>query len=886
MKKDRYINIKGYNLATHYIRENVSCGGVAIYIDNKIDFKELTILREYSIDMECEFCGIYISELNLVVITLYRSPSAPIANFLTNLNSILNIVAKKDYHIVLAGDFNINFLSNTSQHTDIHNLLLSYNIHITNYTPTRITAHSNTCLDNICTNYETQKYSVQVINPHLSDHSGLHMSIQENTFVNKQNDTTGPDYIFNDSNIEFFYNKLANIDWDKIYNCKNNLHSYGNFHTKFYKEFKNCFTNKRTKNNRKNKHKLKIKSPELTQIKNTLNLLYDSMRCHNKPEIERLYKKYKIYYRRKISTMKINQNSDLIKNSKNKNQTMWKIINKERKENHKKTCTIDANVLNDFFLKTPVDLMKQLPKCSTDSATLMQTSNSRNPNTLFLYATDKYEVGDIIKNLKNTQSSDIYGFNIKVLKSVYNIISEPLAQIFNQCMTEGIFPLELKLAKIIPVHKKGSLEEPGNFRPISLLPTVSKVFEHIIKNRIVHFLNKNNIISSTQFGFIRNRSTIDALIKTVEYIYNNLNEGHIVALLLCDLKKAFDCMNYKILIQKLEYIGIRGVALKLLESYLTDRHQVVYSNGKYSNVEDVLQGVPQGSVLGPLLFILYINDLPINILEDSVNFADDVNFMCKSKQLATLNQKLESCLKAAIEWFSVNKLVLSTEKTKILTITTKRLDIEQENNVKFLGIIIDNKMSWKQHINELSGRLSKSIFMLRKIVNIVDVNVARIAYFAIFHSYINYGIVLWGLSTDTNRIFILQKRAIRLLAKVKMGTHCRPLFQKLKILTLPCLLIHNILLYTKKNIQNFCTHTDIHWHDTRNKNEILVPKVRLNIEKQNPFYYGPVLYNKLPAKIKDMNYKHFKQTTMNMLASHSFYNIEEYLSANLDLSIL
>ncbi|KAG5891096.1 hypothetical protein JTB14_036987 [Gonioctena quinquepunctata] len=294
--------------------------------------------------------------------------------------------------------------------------------------------------------------------------------------------------------------------------------------------------------------------------------------------------------------------------------------------------------------------------------------------------------------MKNSNAFDAYELNSKIIKSVADILADPLAILINNCFSSGTFPSTMKYSVVLPVLKKGSTDDINNFRPISIIPILGKIIEIILKQQLYNFLESNSLLCPGQFGFRKNRSTTQALLKVVSDIVEGLEKGKHSQLSLCDLSKAFDCVSHVILLQKMYFYGIRGLALDFFESYLGGRTQCVRLGGDLSNRKNISHGVPQGSVLGPLLFLIYINDLyyctsPIK----SVFFADDTTFVSQSTNLENVSTLAVDILNVAQVWFTSNKLKINIEKNQSLIVSSKT-NIPQEiaSNYLACNLMIDS----------------------------------------------------------------------------------------------------------------------------------------------------------------------------------------------------
>lgn len=417
--------------------------------------------------------------------------------------------------------------------------------------------------------------------------------------------------------------------------------------------------------------KITWESEKLRTMRNQLDAIYTIIKSSNQYQYLDMYNRMKKHYEAESNKAKKEANSRIIQEAENKILAAWQLVKIETgKATHKNSekSIVTAESLNNKFLEVgktisnsaniedPICLMK---KFSTNSM-------------FFSYATTE-EVSKIIKNLKSKTTKDIYGLSVTLLKEIEPILSKHLSHVINKCLSEGIFPDQLKHAKITPIFKKGDRNEETNYRPISILPTISKVFETIIRNRLTCFLQKYEIIDNCQHGYTHKRSTSTALMQVMREILSGFDKQEYTQTAFLDLSKAFDTVNHSILLKKLYNYGVRGCQANLIASYLQGRKQQVEWNGVTSSSRTVERGVPQGSILGPLLFVLYVNDLPGNIQTKSTClYADDTTLLNCDKEINDLKEKTKNSIEEAQKWFEVNELQLNKDKTNILTFYSKK----------------------------------------------------------------------------------------------------------------------------------------------------------------------------------------------------------------------
>jgi hypothetical protein len=352
-------------------------------------------------------------------------------------------------------------------------------------------------------------------------------------------------------------------------------------------------------------------------------------------------------------------------------------------------------------------------------------------------------------------------------------------------LAQGTFPERLKFSLIKPIYKSGDKSSPSNYRPISLLPVFSKIFEKVINQTLIDHLNTQAILNEHQDGFRSEVSTENASFALLHEILTALNNKRMVGGLFCDLHKTFDCINHDLLLEKLKFYGVSGKFYKLVTSYLGGRYQKVslnHNNSIESIWEEIKEGVPQGSKLGPIFFLIYINDLPKLASIDTKIFlyADDTSLMVTSPNLENFETKLNTLFEDLNKWFQANQLTLNYNKTFYVQFTNKNSwnckltpncqgnTVTSTKTTKFWGLIVDDCLSWKAHIDQMASKLNKACFEIRTIKAIMSPETMKMVYFAYFHSILSYGITFLGNQLHSDKIYKIQKRVIRIITNSRM----------------------------------------------------------------------------------------------------------------------
>ena len=445
-----------------------------------------------------------------------------------------------------------------------------------------------------------------------------------------------------------------------------------------------------------------------------------------------------------------------------------------------------ANAFNKYFVSLASKLNEKL---APSVNTFWEFLPPGNMQSMFMDDCTGYEVKQIILEMQNGKSSD---FPISVIKKSSDIISPILAHHYNHLIKIGKFPDLLKVGRITPIYKKEDEQLLQNYRPVSTLPIFGKIFEKIIYERLYKFFVSQGILYEKQFGFRKNHSTNHALNYSISHIKSQLKKGNHVLGIFVDLSKAFDTIDHEILIKKLEHYGVRGQVLSLLTSYLENRKQFVSVLGETSELLSVVYGVPQGSCLGPLLFLLYINDLG-NIPKNSeiILFADDTNIFISAKTKKAVFIAAQETLDVISKYMTCNKLHINLEKSCYMYFESQAsksqndmdnngdfyidmtdfelkihdIILPQVNQTKFLGIIIDDKLTWEPHIKSLAKKLSCCTGRLNRIIQFIPSKHHENLYYTLFESYLSYGISVWGGSRDAilKPVLKAQKKAMRVI---------------------------------------------------------------------------------------------------------------------------
>lgn len=424
-----------------------------------------------------------------------------------------------------------------------------------------------------------------------------------------------------------------------------------------------------------------------------------------------------------------------------------------------------------------------------------------------------------------------------------------------------------------------------------------------MSNRLYSFLEKYKILNEYQYGFRKNRSTTLAIYKYVQQALNYLNEGYYSVGILLDMTKAYDRVQHKTLLQELYQCGIRGKAHEWIASYLSNRLQYVQIQNINNRTGEIVEyrsdpitvnsSIPQGSVLGCILFLIYINNLPKLINIPCVLFADDVSLLYRFKDANKSEVELKQLFIKIKDWLEKQNLLINYTKTKLIEFRPHQKSplnvqlnidgtpIENVSSCTLLGLEIDSHLNWKNHIERIKAKLSRFTYALFNLKLNTDKKTAITAYYAYAHSWLSYGIILWGNSTSVDDIFILQKKCIRIIMNIDIMDTCRPHFKKLEILTVTSLYILEICKFVKNNPDIFdaSLYNRLHTPRIHNKNKYKLPSSRMAMFNASPYYSAIKIFNNLPTELRmEKNTKIFLKKLKIMLIEKCYYNLGEYFN--------
>lgn len=858
-------------------------GGLAVYINNKHDClmrEDLTVKEVY---MEALFVEIRNKGKNIVVGNIYRRPNTNPRQFLARLDDVLSGICAENKTCLLCGDFNIDLLKFETSGTarDLINSCQASHFFNVITKPTRVSDTSATLIDHIWCNKISTLLHSGIIYDDISDHFPVYALFKLSCATEEVIPTTIKYRSFCENNILKFHEKLSEVCWNQVYQSNDPNEIMINFSNVFNDCFNQVFPlrEKVIKN-------ITLDKPYITQnIKEIINEKNKLQRKFAKHPIKfgEEYRKIRNKVTKLIKNAKTNYYKNKLKDASGNGKKTWEIINTimnrgRKSSSHNITLNIDnesitkpshvASTFNNFFTNIGKNLAEAIPEQAND---FREYLGNRTVNDMTLSLATEEEILLIINNFGNT-SPGYDDVPMTIIKRVAPKIAPIIKHLCNCSFISGTFPEKMKIARVVPIYKSGDKTLPKNYRPVSILPVFSKVLEKLACNRLETFCNENNILCNSQFGFRKNRTTETALITLTEAIIKAMeNKQHTVGVFL-DLSKAFDTIDHTILLSKLQHYGIRGNALNWFKSYLSNRKQYVQYNYVNSNLQSLSCGVPQGSILGPILFLLYINDI-VNSSSflNYILFADDSNMYASHSSLNTLITRINEELRSVNGWVLSNKLTLNFSKSHYMIFSRKKNNpittsiiigdniLKHENVTKFLGVMVDDKLKWTCHIQSIVSKLNKQCGILYLIRNNLTKKSLLLIYHTLINTHLTYCHSVWagaGVS-HLSPLVRTQKRVIRTMAYLGKYEHTNESFKSFQVLKLNDMGIFLRGLFVFKvrfnlldvNASLFITR-DVPNYNLRNNNILEIPRMKTNHGQSSIKYQGVKVWNSLPLHVK------------------------------------
>lgn len=846
-------------------------GGVIMYCHDSIHFRVVSNIcfeRNWFLALKVEN-GFKRGMYGLV----YHSPNDSDSNFLEFLeNTWLESVVESNVDNFIVGDFNINWL-NCKDSERLRSVMHGFGLKQVVTESTRCTAYSETMIDLVFSNSSVTDVSV-LKDYKISDHETLQIISKEEQDV--RNEDTGITIkcwrkyskealqALLRSNLpetsERELHEKAEVLGTVLEHCVNQL--------VVVKSIK-CTSHKRWY------------TVDLKLLKNERDEAYMTASGSWEEQDWERYRVLRNEYSHSVRRAKALYTQRKIEENKNDSRSLWKVLktlwnSKNRNSKCVKFDGVDiedeseiSEKFNGYFVDSVREIHDSIENVHDDTA-LNEDSNER--WNIFEPVTME-NLKKVVNNLNN--SSGLNNVNLQVLKDSWDMLGEYLLGVVNESLETGEFPRSWKQSVVIPIQKISGTVKAEEFRPINMLPVYEKVLESIVREQVTAYLNSNEILIAEQSGFRQNHSCESAL-NLLLYKWKRMLEARkTIVVIFLDLKRAFETISRPMMLKTLKKYGLGGNVLKWFESYLNDRTQVCRYGEKVSSPLTVPLGVPQGSVLGPLLFIMYINDVKAAIGSCELNlFADDTVIFFGSKDPKEALQKIREGIVQITKWLRIKKLKLNVQKTKMMIISNKRnlnlnefnVDIEEEliervQEFKYLGVKIDDKLNFKVHIDYVISKIAKKHGILSRLRGKLPFWSKIFLYKTLIAPHIDYcsSILFLASETQIKRLQRLQNRQMRFILQCNKYTPIRMMLDTLQWLSVKERIVFNVLTIIYKMTQDLLPEylrsilvsgNDIHEHRTRRINDLRVVPFSMTSTQRSIYYKGIKMFNSLPGVVK------------------------------------
>ena len=883
--------LDGYTL--HHCQRNTGMrGGAGLYVKNGIKYQVRDDIRMSQ--AESKWIEMNSAGGQIIVGVIYSSEkNRNREHFVHEIDEILDNFNNKRKKAVILGDMNIDLFRigtrdqyfQTLQTNGFYNLIAF---------PTRVTEESETLIDHVYSNIHDWSESPisGTIENDISDHYTT-FAVYPKGLERNTKETSPPTKVlsFKHYDPQIALEKMQSIDWEDVHRTKDVNECYRTFSLRVHQEQSRVIPTVEIK--QKQGFSQPWMTPGIRRSQKERYRLYKKSKFHPKNENRR--KKYQQYRNQLCKIMKTaerNYYSRLIQEADGDQGKTWHIINdimgrkKRKAQLPEKLITNDdndsvpvqgdeqvMNSLNEFFVNVGPGLASKISGSRKSAEEYLVPL--KNNESFALTPVTEYEVLGMLLKLHTNKACGADGLHPKYIKDIAEVITAPLTHIINLSIEQGIVPEELKTAKVTPLFKGGNKEYATNYRPISNLPIFAKILEGLIYERLSQYFISKNLLSTDQYGFRQGKSTKGALIRFINHIENNIDQGQKTGAVYIDLKKAFDTVDHQILLRKMEKYGIRGLPLEWFKSYLDARCQYIHNKGKNSPKANIKCGVPQGSNLGPLLFLIYVNDLPYCLKNMKATlFADDTTLSLATINIRTLQEKMNGDLQSLEDWFKANKLTLNVNKSygcifggnpqEKPKIQISGQEIEISDCVRYLGVNVDAKLIWTPHITSVANKIGQTLGALSKIRHQLTEPALKTIYYALIHSKLLYCQEVWATASKTaiQPLIVAQKKAVRLIVGAPYRAHSQPIFNYLKIRPLGKEIEYRRALLAYELVKSpgtydiYLQNVHSHMYGTRfTTNRLPIPRKRTQRYGTQGIENSLILaYNSLPDEVRAREY--------------------------------
>lgn len=862
-----YFELPSY-AAVHDCR-NSRGGGVCIYIKKDIDFysEDLAFLGQH----DCSVVSVHLPGLQYKLCGIYRPPSGDSQTYLNLMDKIME--AQRGPGIVI-GDMNLDLLKESHTVSEYKNTIEMNGFEIQNViaseNATRVTSTSATILDHVITNKNID-CKILLEDHVISDHKVMHIKLEKHVISVNKKDKITKETLHIQEWIEKVQRRLqqGNVeDFERL--------------TAIINETKKQCTKKHLIKIRNNN--LWVNAEYIEKVRQR-DKLYKRWKVLQNAHTEKAFKKLKNEVNNLRLKLKKEYAEKKIQEAGGDTKKVWKVLNELTCRKVQKTNKIsEIESMNGEVLKQENDVVEEFNKYFSKIGVNLAAGIPSTPNvdfeeeviddTIYLNPTDLYEVKNVVNDLKNNCAPGTDNITKRDIVNLFPVIGEKMVTIINNILTNGIFPEELKIAKVIPVYKKGSHKDLNNYRPISVLNTFSKITEKIIKNRLHRFIENHYKLDPYQYGFQKHSSTLGASVDVLEYISSELDRNKYVLAVFVDLKKAFDTVNIELLLDKLYKMGIRGVGYELMRTYSLERSQFTVVNQSKSKKVQLSVGVAQGSVLGPLQYLLYVHSLKYAGLKSRYfMFADDTVLVLSAEDARDLEVTMNMDLDLYYRWLCHNKLSLNVDKTVCMLIKQKnkpshsinivinKMKLKEVTNYKYLGLTITNSLTWSEHTESVIKKIVPIVGAIRRCSKQINMKTRYLLYNGFIEPHIRYLIPCWGNGANylLDRIQRMQNKAVKTVFSIPYFTSTLQVYNETKVLKIKQLrtleqvkLIYSIRNKTLKTNLAIGEVGDRHSHDTRTRNKIRNEYKRTRKGQDSPIIRAIQAYNEMPEEIMDV----------------------------------